>query len=574
MLKKNIWPALIMICVVLWFLVSCGLQETAGLPDQSTSYEAMLTLLREAEENNTVHEESLAFLSLRGDAIGFASSILLAKRLDAADQDTEDLLRQALTLVDSREARLLLAQVMETKGDRDGAIEQYLLLLPDSPAVEAMGRLPVDAGQILSALSAGGHWQAVLDYLAADNTANPAEYGDYRAAALAHLGEYEQALPILSYLVETEPAAENVFWLYARALEAAGDQNGAIIYYQKAGAEGAHRLGRIYEQNGEKQKAAQVYDASKDGAVLWRSAVIWEELDQYEKALTIYRQLAEKQGSWQDDAQFRLYSLLVQANEEEADDWLTKLKARPAWMDRLGLQPEWPEFSMIEFPIVDIVERLEAYEKAGRIDLVLIELEIRMLNAAPEEKIALSLWYQERAEYREAVRWGIRALWDVNSSDTYRLAYPRPYTAIVEQAAAEFNLHPALLWAVMREESRFQYTAVSRAGALGLMQVMPATGRKIAQNLQTEYSEADLLNPAVNIRFGAFYLRQMLDNFDQDIDRALAAYNAGPGHARRWSKSPLAESVGGYPAAVGFAETREYITRVREVYLTYLWLYE
>lgn len=102
---------------------------------------------------------------------------------------------------------------------------------------------------------------------------------------------------------------------------------------------------------------------------------------------------------------------------------------------------------------------------------------------------------------------------------------------------------------------------------------MPATGKDIADRKGIDFKVEDLFDPETNIRFGAFYLRAMLDMFNRDLDRALAGYNTGPGHSRRWGNSPLGQEPGGFPTAITFIETREYITRVRNSFLTYQWLY-
>lgn len=100
-----------------------------------------------------------------------------------------------------------------------------------------------------------------------------------------------------------------------------------------------------------------------------------------------------------------------------------------------------------------------------------------------------------------------------------------PYADIINVAAATYNLDPALLAALIKQESQFKVTAVSDKGALGLTQLMPGTAR--------EMGVKDPFDPYQNIMGGAKYLRRMLDMFDQDIEIALAAYNAGPGNVKK-----------------------------------------
>jgi soluble lytic murein transglycosylase-like protein len=118
----------------------------------------------------------------------------------------------------------------------------------------------------------------------------------------------------------------------------------------------------------------------------------------------------------------------------------------------------------------------------------------------------------------------------------------QPVEKSIQQAAAKYNLAPELIRSVIRAESNFQPSAVSPAGAKGLMQLMPETAK--------ELGVTNVFDTHQNIDGGARYLRQMLDRFGGDVRRALAAYNAGPG------------AVEQYNGDVPYAETRQYIKRV------------
>jgi soluble lytic murein transglycosylase-like protein len=118
---------------------------------------------------------------------------------------------------------------------------------------------------------------------------------------------------------------------------------------------------------------------------------------------------------------------------------------------------------------------------------------------------------------------------------------PAQFAAALTQAAAAANVSPSLLSALVWQESRWNPQAISPKGAIGLAQLMPATARDLGVN------PAD---PVANLNGGARYLRYLLDLFDGDVERALAAYNAGPGRVR---------SAGGIPA---IAETRTYVASI------------
>jgi soluble lytic murein transglycosylase len=146
---------------------------------------------------------------------------------------------------------------------------------------------------------------------------------------------------------------------------------------------------------------------------------------------------------------------------------------------------------------------------------------------------------------------------------------------LILPAAQEFNFHPLFLLSVVRQESAFEGFVRSTAGARGLMQIIPATGREIAQKLDwpENYSDEDLYRPAVSIRMGASYLAEWRDRLNGDLYAALAAYNGGPGNAMSWQ----AQANGDpdlFLEVVRFEETRNYIRGIFELYTIYRRIYE
>ena len=129
----------------------------------------------------------------------------------------------------------------------------------------------------------------------------------------------------------------------------------------------------------------------------------------------------------------------------------------------------------------------------------------------------------------------------------------------IRQQAEEKNLDPALIAAVIYAESRFAEDQTSEAGARGLMQVTPATARAIARESGgVAFEVADLANSDINIRYGSYHLRALLDQYQGNLIAALAAYNAGSGNVDSWG-GPLLE-IGDIP----FEETRAYVEQVIE----------
>jgi soluble lytic murein transglycosylase len=115
-----------------------------------------------------------------------------------------------------------------------------------------------------------------------------------------------------------------------------------------------------------------------------------------------------------------------------------------------------------------------------------------------------------------------------------RIEYPLDYGGIVRAHAARNRLDAALVAAVIYEESRFRPHALSKVGAMGLMQIQPATAETIArQTGGAAFRVSDLYNPEINIRYGAWYLRRLIDKYGNER-LALAAYNAGETTVDRW----------------------------------------
>jgi soluble lytic murein transglycosylase len=134
--------------------------------------------------------------------------------------------------------------------------------------------------------------------------------------------------------------------------------------------------------------------------------------------------------------------------------------------------------------------------------------------------------------------------------------YPLKYEQIVRGHARNYQLDPALLAAVIYQESKFRSDAKSDSGAIGLMQLQPATAKGIALRTGgSRFQTNDLYDPEINVRYGSWYLRHLLDKYD-DERTALAAYNAGQRNVDEWRAQGK---------DIQFSETREYVDRVEHL---------
>jgi peptidoglycan lytic transglycosylase len=137
------------------------------------------------------------------------------------------------------------------------------------------------------------------------------------------------------------------------------------------------------------------------------------------------------------------------------------------------------------------------------------------------------------------------------------LTLPLRHEDIIRQQSGEKRVDAALIAAVIYSESKFDEGRTSSAGARGLMQITPETAKEIERHSGgTTFNLGDLSDPEINIRYGTYRLRELLDRYEGDEVAALAAYNAGPGNADKWGGSSMTLSDIGYP------ETRAYVEEV------------
>ncbi len=218
------------------------------------------------------------------------------------------------------------------------------------------------------------------------------------------------------------------------------------------------------------------------------------------------------------------------------------------------------------------------YFDAGRAELE--SLRIAYTND-PFVQYTLALVYRDIGLYRSSII-AAAALWRLSPSHNLEtlprfiggLIYPIYYEDLLEEQAAEYDLDPLFVFALLRQESLFEGQATSFAAAHGLMQVIPSTGAGIAQALgwPPDYETADLYRPHVSVRFGIWYLTQQLAYIDNNLFAAMAAYNGGPGNSAAWWNAAAGDEDL-FVELISFRETGLYVRLIREHYAKYRWLY-
>jgi soluble lytic murein transglycosylase len=152
--------------------------------------------------------------------------------------------------------------------------------------------------------------------------------------------------------------------------------------------------------------------------------------------------------------------------------------------------------------------------------------------------------------------------------------FPRPYWADLKRFSVANGLDPYLVASLIRQESEFNPLAVSRANALGLMQLLPKTGKQVAHQEELKhYNSTQLFTPTVNLQLGTRYFRGMVDRFGGSFERALAAYNAGSDRVEEWMGQGAYRDSPEFVESIPFTETREYVQAIMRNAAVYKQLY-
>lgn len=241
---------------------------------------------------------------------------------------------------------------------------------------------------------------------------------------------------------------------------------------------------------------------------------------------------------------------------------MATLGATPASAHAALMAPA-PSSAAAEVPAPHL-QRLRELLLADLLDQALDEL--RAVPASPKVQATIAWIHWRQGRLRSAITAMKRAYPEHASAAGDRLPetvwsilFPLQYVDTLTRRAIEAGLDPALVAAVICQESTFDSGAVSGVGARGLMQVMPATGRSLARALKVRYQKGALNDPAVSLRFGTHYLAELMRRFGGRVDRALAAYNAGPGRVVKWTAGNRDMPLDEFVETIPFSETRLYV---------------
>jgi soluble lytic murein transglycosylase len=219
-----------------------------------------------------------------------------------------------------------------------------------------------------------------------------------------------------------------------------------------------------------------------------------------------------------------------------------------------------------------VIERVHELATAGLDELALTELRWG-LRRHPEDRALrylMSRLYESRGDYFSVISTLRRAFPDYDSrprgslpQEVWDLLFPAAHLDVVAAQSSKHGVDPSLILGLIRQESAFELGARSRANALGLMQVLPSTGRILAREAKIQkFTSRKLLQADVNIELGTRHLATLLQQYDHKVEFALAAYNAGSDRVDRWRRDFGEIEMAEFVERIPFGETRDYIKQV------------
>jgi soluble lytic murein transglycosylase len=283
-----------------------------------------------------------------------------------------------------------------------------------------------------------------------------------------------------------------------------------------------------------------------------------------------------KEPRWQ---YWQARSVAAKGDTANARDLYAKLSLDRGFYGFLAADAVAKPYSVPDKPVFLAINELEALTAEADFQTV---KELRNLNRDMEAE--RQWWYavkklsKERmaiaaklAQYWHWDQVAIKTLVKADYWDDLALRFPVGYLNQVQSNAYRQNLDPAIVLGLIRQESMLDARAQSAVGALGLMQIMPKTGRQIAQEINERWqSENSLFDPDVNIKYGAYYYKSLLDKFNGHVALATAAYNAGPSRVAKWLPFGRSMPADIWVETIPYKETRKYVTSV----LSYVIIYQ
>jgi soluble lytic murein transglycosylase len=389
---------------------------------------------------------------------------------------------------------------------------------------------------------------------------------------LRNVGELRQAAPTSFWLQQALLTAGNFYLLkpdYDKAIDAYRELQqrfpnaGRASYAHWKVAWLSLRQGRTAEAKAGFERQIALYPASAEvpAALYWRGRLAEEDNDAA-MARAYYQKLSERFRNFYygDLARRRL-----RENTAEGDP------PRYALLDRVPPISAGINILVSEPPVDNL-----RYQKAQLLENgALVDFAVRELQAAGNEDkgnwvtAETARLYQDAGRYDGAIQTFKRAVPNYFAVDLpvlprayWEALFPKPFWPDLKKFSSQNALDPYLVASLIRQESEFNPSAVSRANAVGLMQLLPKVGSAVAKQVKLRhFSTAQLFTPEVNLQLGTRYFREMVDKFGA-FEYALAAYNAGSNRVDDWQEQGKYRDPQEFVESIPFTETREYVQAI------------
>ncbi|MHB8057577.1 MAG: lytic transglycosylase domain-containing protein [Desulfuromonadaceae bacterium] len=397
--------------------------------------------------------------------------------------------------------------------------------------------------------------------------------------------------------------SEARFWL-AKSLERQDLDERALAMYMELAGEGKKQEfadDALIEAAGLKRSLGQYAEAADlfDRAAMLASGaktilrVTWESgwcrylAGEYNTAAAIFKGLVDDEGEREKVLYWLGRTLEKSGDAAAASYYQTLLAEFPAgfyttwYREQKGVKDTRESLGkrnpLAELPLAAGFDKPRLLASLGMFDEARAEVTVvRKKNGEKKEALpALARVYLEIGDYGSAISLFMQnrpVPWEKGKLPLWAAGYPRAYNDLVSENAALNGLSEGLVFALIRAESGFSPAVKSSAGAIGLMQMMPATAKMTARE-KGEFNPLRLTVPEYNIRLGTKHLHDLMKDFNGDVVYMAAAYNAGSGALNRWKKNFKGLEKDEFIESIPYQETRNYVKKVYASAATYRQLY-
>jgi soluble lytic murein transglycosylase len=476
------------------------------------------------------------------------------------------------------------ADLLAKAGHWSDAVHAYRELERTAPAAE-LGSVevaiasalrhtnPADARALLEQVQASGEANAQRLYMLGEIARND----DNTSAMAQNLDRMRQEAPASPWFEQALLSAANRYLLernYDQAIDMFREiqqrfqSSSRASYASWKAAWLTYRQGRTENAKRDFENQVMWYPDQREvpAALYWRARIAEDEHD-YAVARAWYTKLGERFHNY-------YYGYLGRERLAQLPAAPTNVELRQdaALAQIPELKPLGPEALELEAPPNQLrAEKSRLLENAGMNEFAIRELQAEQGGqGARWATLQIARIYQDGGQNHRALQFLKKALPGYYAVDLaglprayWEMLFPRPYWTDVQRQSMANALDPYLVASLIRQESEFNPGAISNANAYGLMQLLPQVGKGEARAAHIKhFSTSSLLIPDVNIQLGTHYFKEMVTQYNGQVEYALAAYNAGSNRVDAWLQSGRYRDVAEFVESIPFTETREYVQAI------------